>query len=214
MRLELESRRFYLGRDYCEALRAAGAVPLHMGLIPERDYISSVLDRADGVLLPGSDTDVDPHLYGEEPHFAFKRNIPVKDRTDLLVLDEADSRALPVLAIYYGMQVLNVHRGGTLFQDIGHQIEGAHKHDQGMPLERLSHSIRIDPASRLAPLAPDGQRVNSHHHQSVRDVGEGLRVAASASRCNRSDRGHGPLQVRRESTVASLTDLAGRRFLK
>lgn len=178
MRLELESRRFYLGKDYCEALQASGAVPFHIGLIPERAYISSVLDNADGVLLPGSDTDVDPHLYGEEPHFAFKKNIPIKDQTDILVLEEAEKRGLPILAICYGMQILNVHRGGTLVQDIGEQIEGAYKHDQGMPLERLSHGIEIEPGSRLAAISGHSQRVNSHHHQSVKDEGEGLSVTA------------------------------------
>lgn len=181
MRLELSTRRFYLGRDYCEALQASGAVPFHIGLIPDTGYISAALDQADGVLLPGSDTDVDPVLYGEEPHRAFKRNIPVKDRTDLLVLEEADRRGLPVLAICYGMQILNVHRGGSLFQDIEEQIEEAIKHEQGEPLERLSHSVEIDSRSRLfAAKQESNSRVNSHHHQSVKDIGTGLFASARA----------------------------------
>ncbi len=182
MRLELSSDRFYLGRDYCEALQAQGAVPFHIGLIPDRDYIEAALADADGVLLPGSDTDVDPALYAEEPIAAFKRSIPVKDETDLLVLQVADEMNLPILAICYGMQVLNVHRKGSLIQDIESQLPGSYKHDQGLPLERLSHGVDIEIGSRLGSMQPaEGQRVNSHHHQAVKDVGQGLRVAARSS---------------------------------
>jgi putative glutamine amidotransferase len=182
MRLELGTRRFYLGRDYCEALQAHGAVPLHLGLIPDRDYVARALDGCEGVLLPGSDTDVDPHRYGEEPHAAFKRNVPIKDETDLLVLEEAEKRNLPVLAVCFGMQVLNVYRGGSLVQDIDSQIAGAFKHDQGIPLERLSHRIDIEPESRLRWISEEGsEKVNSHHHQSVKEVGSNLFVSARAS---------------------------------
>ncbi|HNU08675.1 MAG TPA: gamma-glutamyl-gamma-aminobutyrate hydrolase family protein, partial [Pyrinomonadaceae bacterium] len=57
MRLEIDSNRFYLGRDYSEALAGLGAVPFHMSLIPDPDYVSEIMDLVDGVLLPGSDTD-------------------------------------------------------------------------------------------------------------------------------------------------------------
>src|SRR5688572_14551904 len=68
MRIESETERFYLARDYSEAVEAAGGVPVHISLIPKREYIRAVVDELDGVLLPGSDSDVDPPRYGADPH--------------------------------------------------------------------------------------------------------------------------------------------------
>src|SRR4051812_32660236 len=99
LRLEIGTGRFYLGRDYSEAVEAAGGVPVHLALIPKEEYISSVLVGLDGVLLPGSNTDVDPHLYGEEPHPQLGTVIPEKDKTEMLVLAEIDRLTLPLLAI-------------------------------------------------------------------------------------------------------------------
>ena len=182
MRLELETRRFYLGRDYCEALEAAGAVPVHLPLIPKPDYISSVLEGLDGILLPGCDSDLDPALYGEEPHPKLGRVVPEKDETDLLVLAEAERLNLPVLAICFGVQALNVYRGGTLVQDIGSEVPNCLKHEQGKPLGRNSHGIDIEKDSILAALAGDAEtaRVNSHHHQAVKQAGRDLKVTARA----------------------------------
>lgn len=184
MRLEIETRRFYLGRDYSEAVEAAGGDPVHIGLIPRRDYISSVLAGLDGVLLPGSDTDVDPHLYGEEPHPNLKRVVPEKDETDRLVIEEAERLRLPILAICYGMQALNVSRGGSLIQDIESQIENAIQHEQGVPLARGSHKLSFSDewvAAEHARTDPNGVRVNSHHHQAIGRVGEGLKAVAFAA---------------------------------
>src|SRR5476649_454430 len=90
MRLELETRRFYLGRDYSEAVEACGGVPVHLSLIPTEEYITAAMEGLDGILLPGSNTDIDPHYYGEEPHPRLGSVIPEKDETDLLVLSEAE----------------------------------------------------------------------------------------------------------------------------
>ena len=185
MRLELPTDRFYLGRDYAEAIEAAGGIPVHIALIPKAEYISQMMDDLDGVLLPGSNTDVDPSLYGEEPHPKLGPVIPVKDQTDLLVLEEVEKRNLPLLAICFGMQVLNVHRGGTLVQDIESQTSEPLKHEQGAPSTRASHSIRIDGDGHLASLktvrnseAPI--RVNSSHHQAVKELGRDLLATAWA----------------------------------
>ena len=182
MRLELETRRFYLGRDYSEALEAAGALPFHIPLIPKREYISAIVEGLDGVLLPGCDSDVDPSYYGEDPHPKLGRVVPEKDETDLLVLEEAERLRLPVLAICFGCQVLNVSRGGSLIQDIDSQVPNAIKHRQDKPLERNSHLINVVTESTLGNLVGNASaKVNSHHHQAIKQPGRNLRVTAKAN---------------------------------
>lgn len=185
MRLELATNRFYLGRDYSEAVEAAGGVPVHISLIPKPEYIAEVLADLDGILLPGSNTDVDPHYYGEEPHHRLGTVIPEKDETDFLVLAEAERLKLPVLAICFGMQALNVIRGGELVQDIESQLSKSFKHEQGAPAHRNSHSLKIAKGNILSELAAvkgakGPIRVNSSHHQAVAKVGKDLKAIAWA----------------------------------
>ncbi len=181
MRLELETDRFYLGRHYCEALENFGALPMHIGLIPKREYIKQTLAQLDGILLPGSDTDVDPLRFGAQPHPKLKRVVFVKEETDMLVLEEAENLGLPVLAICFGMQILNVFRGGTLFQDIEAEIPNSLKHEQGIPLDRNSHEVFVKENTFLSRLiTTEKVYVNSHHHQAINKIGNGLTVSASA----------------------------------
>ena len=182
MRLELETDRFYLARYYSEAVEAAGGLPMHISLIPRRNYISGVVADLDGVLLPGSDSDVNPLRYGAEPHARLGSVHPVKDETDLLVLEVIEKRNLPLLAICFGMQVLNVSRGGTLIQDIPSAWPNAISHQQGAPRDRPSHAVKIGKQGLLASVAQAEQAiVNSHHHQAVDKVGSDLIATAWAS---------------------------------
>ena len=182
MRHELETERFYLARYYSEAVEAAGGTPVHLSLIPRIEYVASVLERLDGVLLPGSASDVDPLRFGREPHRHLGAVHPLRDETDALVLAEVERRGLPLLAICFGMQMWNVVRGGTLVQDIASQLPDAIKHEQGAPRERRSHSLRLLGGSLLADLAGgEGALVNSHHHQAVETLGARLRATAWAA---------------------------------
>ena len=182
MRIELGTDRFYLSRYYSEAVEAAGGAPCHISLIPTPDYIASIVDGLDGLLLPGSDSDVDPVRYAAEPHPALGSVHPLKDETDLLVLDEVERRKLPLFAICFGMQVLNVHRGGTLVQDIATQMPEAIKHEQGIPRDRPSHRVQLLTGSTVAGLAhTDTALVNSHHHQAIETVGRDLVATAWTS---------------------------------
>ena len=181
MRLELETNRFYLARYYSEAVEAAGGLPVHIPLIPNSDFIKGVFDGLDGLLLPGSDSDIDPQRYGQQPHPQLGSVHPEKDETDLLALAEAEARAMPVFAICFGIQSLNVFRGGTLIQDIPSQLPEAIKHAQGAPRERHSHRVRVLEDSRLGQLAgADSAPVNSHHHQAIEKLGRELVATAWA----------------------------------
>src|ERR1041385_2295075 len=181
MRLELETDRFYLGRHYSEAVEAAGGLPVHLPLIPSPEYIAAVMSEIDGLLLPGSDSDVDAARYGQEPHAELGFVVPEKDETDLLTLDQAERRGIPVFAICFGIQSLNVFRGGTLIQDIPSQLPQAIKHNQGAPRDRHSHRVRILDGSLLGQLAGgDSAPVNSHHHQAIETVGRELVATAWA----------------------------------
>ncbi len=172
---------FYLRRYYSEAVEAAGGVPIHIPLIPNREYLSALFERLDGLVFSGSDSDLDPALYGEEPYPKLGPVVPERDQVDLILLELAEAHALPVLAICFGMQSLNVSRGGTLIQDIESQVSNPIKHEQGQVYSRPSHSIKIEADSLLAQLAGGNSvRVNSSHHQAVAKVGRNLKVIASA----------------------------------
>src|SRR5207244_1974455 len=104
----------------------------------------------------------------------------------------------PVLGICFGAQSLNVSRGGSLVQDIGAQVVNALKHDQGVPYTRPSHQIKIEADSLLAQLAGgDRARVNSSHHQAIKDVGRNLRAIAYAQ----------------DGVIEAITDTRGDRFV-
>jgi putative glutamine amidotransferase len=175
MCIELESDRFYLSRHYSEAVEAAGGSPLHIGLIPSPAYLAATMDGLDGILLPGSDSDVDPLRYGCEPHRALGNVHAIKDETDLLLLAEAERLGMPVFGICFGMQVMNVYRGGTLIQDIPSQFPEAIKHEQGAPRDRPSHRVKLLEGSLLSSLAhTKSVVVNSHHHQAIETIGRDL----------------------------------------
>jgi len=189
MRHDTERGRFYLAMDYSEAIIAAGGVPVHITLSDDDDYLSEIAMRLDGVLLPGSASDVDPNLYAQEPDVKLGMVHPRRDSTDLKLLKFVEKRRLPLLAICYGMQVWNVARKGTLVQDVASVWRGAIKHQQEGVREHRSHNIKLATDSRLYDVVnrslktsgvKDVLAVNSHHHQGVSEVGENLRAVAWA----------------------------------
>ena len=148
---------YELRETYAEAIYAAGGTPLLLPLIPESDFIESVVEHLDAVCLSGAVNDVDPLRYGREPKPHLGPVVPRRDETDILLLAAAEARQLPVLAICFGIQSLNVYRGGTLIQDIDTEVKDPLKHMQGDLFWRRSQAIDIV-GRDLEPIAwaPDG----------------------------------------------------------
>ena len=168
--------------DYEESVRRAGGEVRILDYATDRpaDVVASV----DGILLPGGG-DVLPSIYGETAHGTFDAAEPGRDDFELELARRAAEKDLPLLAICRGIQVLNVARGGTLVQDIPGELVTALNHSLREPSWAIAHEIWISEGSLLERLMRDRLEsdtcpVNSRHHQSVKAIGEGLVVSASA----------------------------------
>jgi len=174
-----EEDRVQVPSGYAAAVEAAGGIPVVLPVLaPEK--AGEVLAHLQGLLLSGG-VDVDPSHYGEDPLPGLGRVTPERDAFELALAREALALGVPVLGVCRGVQVLNVAAGGTLYQDLGSQMGNVLKHRQEAPRWHESHSVRLDPGSRLAAiLGVPEVRVNSFHHQAVREVAGGLRAVAWA----------------------------------
>jgi putative glutamine amidotransferase len=164
---------------YPEAIERAGGIPVIVPLL-RPDAIASLLDRVDGVCLPGG-PDVQPSVYGAEPHPELGPTEPRVDAVELALVRAADRRKLPILAICRGMQLLNVARGGSLHQHLPDVVGTGVEHRQPDHGSVPTHRIETAPQSRLrATLGGPSIEVNSFHHQAVQTLGRGLVATAWA----------------------------------
>lgn len=172
-----------LNRAYVWAVERAGGVPVILPVTTEAESIGRYLDLLDGLLLSGG-VDVDPACYGEPPHPELGTVDADRDTTELPLVRAALERDMPIFAICRGIQVLNVALGGTLYQDLPSERPGDIVHAQDtleIPRDTASHSITVEPYSRLAEIVGEGEmRVNSFHHQALRTVAAPLTVTAYA----------------------------------
>jgi putative glutamine amidotransferase len=174
-----------MSQRYVLTLTSAGAIPWLIPLIDD-ETLRGVYDALDAVFLPGG-ADIDPVSYGTDPHPLCDKTDRERDRVELALARWAMGEGKPVLGVCRGMQLINLAAGGTLFQDIAEQLPGSIKHDyfpfsgQNFTRDFLAHEVTVAEGTRLAGVFGAGDlRVNSMHHQGVRDIGAGLVVSATA----------------------------------
>ena len=146
---------------YLQAVERAYASAVFIG--PDTSIIDAVV-RYDGFIIPGG-RDIDPSLYNEERVVDMDLEDKRRVKFDLALFYSAVKQGMPVLGICYGMQLINIAMGGTLYQDIGAQKGEAINHRKG------DHLIQVDDNPYLAT---GRYEVNSSHHQAVKDVARGL----------------------------------------
>ena len=142
-----------------------------VGLEPVRIHPGDGAFLIDGLLLTGG-TDIAPALYNQPNHEKTQDPDDERDAMERILLAGALEADIPLLAICRGLQMLNVHLGGTLQQHIeGHARPGVHD----------AHAAEVHAYTRLAEIAGAGPHaINSRHHQAVDRLGDGLIVSAQS----------------------------------
>jgi putative glutamine amidotransferase len=161
-----ETRAALVPYSYVQQVESAGGnvviVPPNAAAAPD------VLAALDGLLLAGG-ADLDPGLYGADPHQTTLGVRPDRDSGELAALHAAEERHVPVLGICRGMQLMTVAAGGTLHQHlpevVGHE---GHRPEQGV---YGRHDVRLAPDSRIATVLGDTVTIHSYHHQGVASPG-------------------------------------------
>ncbi len=178
--VDSERQRYEIQQAYLDAVLGAGGLPI---LLPHAQPVAAAyLALLDGLVVSGGDFDVPPELYGEARREACGPAKPERTRFEKELVEAALAGGLPVLGICGGMQLLNVVRGGTLHQDLRTDA-GITGHEQPPPKDLPTHAIKLASGTLLARLLGAGgpeHRVNSTHHQAVKDPGIGVLVAATA----------------------------------
>lgn len=168
--LDQDDQKFFINHDYVGSIIQAGGIPLLIPFLRDPLMIQKLADQCDGLLLSGG-ADIDPIHYGEEPSPFLGQIIPERDEIELKVFNLFRQQNKPVLAICRGCQLMNVAFGGNLYQDIPSQINSEVNHNQKAPRGYATHNIKIKKDSLLFHIMCEEKlRVNSYHHQSVKNV--------------------------------------------
>jgi putative glutamine amidotransferase len=166
---------------YADAVSQEGGIPVILPITHNLDEVKDIFGRLDGILFAGGN-DVAPGLYGAETTYAHDVDVE-RDTHEVNLMKLALESHKPILAICRGMQLLNVVRGGTLYQDIVNEIPGAKNHDGYIKDEpnHVVHDLKIISGTVLSKILKHNHiHANSFHHQSVRDIAEGMTINAQA----------------------------------
>jgi len=180
--MDTDRYQYTVANRNVKAIQRAGGIPVLLPYFLQEEEIVEITERIDGLYATGGG-DIDPILFGEEPHPKLGTIIPERDQSECLLVQKMLELKKPILGVCRGSQILNIAAGGDMYQDIYSQIdEELLQHDQKAPFDYGSHFVNVTEGSLLHRLTGVRKlRVNSFHHQSNRDVPAGFVVSGKAN---------------------------------
>jgi putative glutamine amidotransferase len=170
-----------LNQAYVRAVMQAGGVPVLIPSLIANDGWDALYARLDGILFSGGG-DISLEHFKGDPHPRIADVDPERDTVELNILHAAVSDGKPFLGICRGCQLVNVGLGGTLYTHIPDQLPNALEHSYpGNMRTALVHEVKVDEGTRIAEVLGEPiVKVNSHHHQGLKDIAPSLRAAGHA----------------------------------
>lgn len=174
----------YIEQSMAHWIMGGGAMPV---LVPSPDGDTARGDVAltdyaqwlDGLVMHGG-VDVWPGSYGEAPLRPEWTGDRIRDAYEIALVKAFVAAGKPVFGICRGLQLINVAYGGTLYQDINHQVPGTRVHRDALTYDHNFHQLNIEPQSRLSELlaSASSYKINSVHHQGIKDLAAGFVIEA------------------------------------
>jgi putative glutamine amidotransferase len=176
-----EKESYWMLPGYMKGIEDAGGIPIMLPLTTDEDLIVRMANRFDGFLFTGGQ-DVNPELYGEKTKDVCGEICKERDMMEAVLFKHVVDMDKPALGICRGLQVFNVLLGGTLYQDIPTELSGSKlNHQQKPPYSEPVHDVHIAKDTLLYEiLQSESIKVNSYHHQGIKNLSEQLVPAATA----------------------------------
>lgn len=177
-----EEKLLTMGLSTINSIMQAGGIPVILPNLWDSPDVERLANSIDGLLVTGGG-DVDPTYFGEEPHPQLGEVCPQRDQFETMLITDVLKMDKPILGICRGSQMINVSEGGDLFQDIYSQCDNQLlQHRQNAPRCHASHFVEVVEGSLLHQITESTRfKVNSYHHQAVREIPDAFEVCARAS---------------------------------
>lgn len=173
-----EKESYWMLPGYMQAIEAGGGLPIMLPLTEDKDELAEAYSLCQGILFTGGH-DVSPSVYGQEKKATCGKECGPRDAMEGLILDKCLADDKPLFGICRGIQFINAHLGGSLYQDLPTEYDCKVEHHMAPPYDRAAHQVEVIDKTKLAEIIGVGYHsVNSCHHQAIKDLSPKLEKMA------------------------------------